>query len=216
MTEKDKFLICYNPGSRGDFLITLLVGHGQGTSFEDARIIHYDMPAGNWTKLHYYNQWYGPLKFNNFAEGIEVCNSFRISITSDQEKLDSVLLFKSKIEDLTDLSNLPGLLTLSFEAENYYSKFDSQFDYVISFNQMFDLEFLVWLYNDLYGTNLSDQVIESLRTNITVNQEHLKTIYNQLGVDKIQQLLEFCQHSIYQTNKDLFVYTNDQLVDRNW
>lgn len=208
MLTKNKFLVCYNPGSRGDFLIVLIVGHGQGASFTNTRIIHDYLPNTEWGKLHYYDNWYGPLSYRSFPECTELCNSFRISIASDREKLDSILLFKSKIEGLTDVSNLRGLLALAFEFENYYSKFDQHFDHVISFDQMFDLDFLVNLYHNLYNTQLSDQVIKSLSNNIKINLEHINTVHAQVGDREIQDLLEFCHDSVYHDNKDLFLFSN--------
>jgi len=135
------------PGARGDFLIRTLYGNIKDTGFATAMVAQEDCKydySKTIIKIH------NPEDLESFAAMIKSHETLRISLTSDDEKWQSAYLNCIKHPDHNDLiTRLRDRYGLSHVVEEQFSRYNDDFDLIIPFAKLFDIEYINTLYQSI-------------------------------------------------------------------
>jgi hypothetical protein len=181
----DNLLIFYAPGSRGDFLASVLL-----TQLMDQPLWHIKTekifnPYAEYIKAHDLTK--DPGQFGKVqVEDLIINRSIRIKLQTPSDFLSAVYYSKAKI--LAN-KNLPedSLLSNYLIKEKRYRKLDSMFDYVVDFSNLFDIEFIKQFYANYVGEELPAEAIKRIQDNINLhtvlNLENYQNYLNNVNIN---------------------------------
>lgn len=176
----DILIAAWVPGARGDFLIQTLYGNINHTGFATAMVAQRDLKsdyARTIIKIH------NPEDLESFSIMIKSHEAMRISLTSDDEKWQSAYLNCLKHPDHNELvSRLRDRYGLAYAVEEQFSRYDDDFDLIIPFAKLFDIEYINQLYHAVNQRELSIDQRNTIRYNIELNQVLLEN--NPFGFHK--------------------------------
>ena len=185
--------MCYCPGSRGDFMLSLMSGSIR-TVYNELYALPKDR---NYIKMHSLGDvWHSDDKINT-VEDLVRYRTFRIKIEDFEDaKFISYLLFYKrpfnpklvKDNDISRFTSIPhsyiaGRLVDCLLYEKKFRPYDNLFKEVIPFKQVFNFDFLMEFCSRHSQQVWSDSDLEKIKINVTLN-EQLKVQMNQLYSDK--------------------------------
>lgn len=177
MTPQKKALFVFPVGGRGDFLSSILYGNKLKQSFDLDEVLFpaddhsFLMKTHGWTNCEYSGVPVNPETLDQISatKWLIVAPSFQ-EIT-DVSYLNWYKKFKSKTITLKQLSSLIHLTKWFNEEVNDYK---NQFDYVINFRDIFEIEFVDQLYQEINNQKLDDKELDRIKYNIDHNNQILK------------------------------------------
>jgi hypothetical protein len=194
-----QFLFYYVPGARGDFLALILQN-----KFELRHSTYYktEMPPEGSSKMHRLDSIYSPnvnlpTRFDNYDQLFDYCNKkniITIRITSDnsglsnsRSLLDIAYFSCKKNKNSKDIiihnkhtvvePSLEELMETIFyfrSIETIDINYRPQYDYVIPFDDLFDIEKINQLYNSIHGVDIDVNTKKYIVQNIEL-QDRLST-----------------------------------------
>lgn len=180
MIPQKKALFVFPVGGRGDFLSSILYGNKLKQSFDLDEVL---FPADNtsflmkthgWTNCEYSGVPITPETLNQIT-----ATKWLIVAPSFQEEIDVAYLnwhkkFKVENEPIS-LQQLSSLIHLTRRFNEQVNDYKNQFDYVINFKDIFEIEFIEQLYQKINDQKLNDKELYHIKYNIDHNIQILKT-----------------------------------------
>jgi len=194
-----RFLIQYPPGARGDFFGSVLIHNSRHL----LKFFKMTLNMGLVAKTHDFEKVYcsekhplfGFLDKETILEQCRQQNIIKIGITTDsiEEKIDTVYFhhLKNYQQDGIPFDSMPNIDTEMQEFSGKYENFVSvlnqyfeefkiqptEFDYLISFNDLFDVAKLVEFYTMIHSQPPSDRLMDAIKFNIDNNKRFSKSQY---------------------------------------
>ena len=169
-------LFVFVPGARGDFLSSILYGDVLETTWQQHSIDDKIKPLAHHQhcdKIHDLGpSMYGQVPVTTPAH-LRRWYSWCIWVNTDQEAWDVAWLNFNKRRNGADLSwhTVHSRYWLVKKLQGIYQ--GCAFDRTINYSDLWSVEFLHQLYQELHNKNLTAQQLERIQHNIKINQELL-------------------------------------------
>ena len=166
MAIKNKLLIYYPVGARGDFLASVLFAC-EPRRFNYARM-HAPLLESEYFKLHKIDENPKSKIFKGSALDIRRNRSIRIKLNTVEDLLTVTHLRITKVD--TFIVNLPTLTELANHEQ--VGRFnDYHFKHIVNFHDLFDIEFLKDFYYTYNQTSMPDNLVQPIINNIKLQQQ---------------------------------------------
>jgi len=170
-------LFVFAPGARGDFLSSVLYGDVLETTWQQHSIDKKFKPMlhhRHCDKIHQY----GPSQYRNIPvspASMHHWYSWCIWVNTDQEAWDVAWLNFNKRRDDADLSwrTVHSRYWLVKKLQTEYQR--CGFDRTVNYSDLWSVEFVHQLYQEIHNKKLNTQQLERIQHNIKINQELLTT-----------------------------------------
>ena len=180
-THGNKFLLIYYNGSRGDFLSSVLFGDILANSYHDHRIDNVGKGSGmivyKWHQVDQLMYGYEPGQKNN-AIPPRPLTYFDAIIRIKLEGIDDYetvnLLSRHKLND----RNWRPTLRTAETYEKTFSIFDRAYNKVIPFKELWNINDIKYLFEDLRSRAMTQDEQRRIEHNININLELLHTLRN--------------------------------------
>ena len=168
----DILIAAWVPGARGDFLIRTLYGKINDSGFATAMVAQEDLKCDysrTIVKIH------STEDLESFSTMIKSHEAMRISLTSEDEKWQSAYLNCLKHPDHFDLPvRLRNRYVLAHVVEEQFSRYDDDFDLVVPFAKLFDIEYIKDLYHLVNQQELTVDQRDTICYNIGIQVKLLE------------------------------------------
>jgi hypothetical protein len=169
MVPADELAILYSPGARGDFLAAVLLG--EFTTYN-----HLVVPTPRfYKKIHTIPESEFKSQYTMPVEQIGQYTSIRIKLSDLDDVLNVVYFCRVKLPQQL-FGGVDDTLSYLVKQELLFRQFDAQFDHVVEFKDLFDIESIRQLYSRINQQALSDESVSRICHNI-----ELQTRVNQLN-----------------------------------
>jgi len=163
MTIKNKLVIYYPVGARGDFLAAILLN--AKPRFFDYSMIRYPPEfIEEYYKLHDIDANPQSRFFKGSVMDIKRNRSIRIKLNSIDDFLSSVYYRMIKVEKHT--LNLPYVFKKLVDHELFGRRIDYNFKYTVNFADLFDVDFLKDFYYTYNQITMPDELLAPIIHNI--------------------------------------------------
>ena len=165
-----KWLLLYHSGARGDFLNSILFGDILLQSYKNPWIIV--TGTDQTLRMHGYNEVYSPhYTFTKFED-------FNVLRIKAEDKFDIMCIAKLATHKLMKDSDIKydNVLSVS-NFENTFSKLDFQFQLIVPFKKLFDIEYINKLFYQIRNNYLTPEEQDRILYNIKLNLDILDS-YN--------------------------------------
>jgi hypothetical protein len=168
-------LFVFAPGARGDFLSSVLYGDVLETTWHQHSIDDKVKPMAHHQHCDKIHQ-YGPSQYRNIPvspASLRQWYSWCIWVNTDQEAWDVAWLNFNKRPDHAELTwrtiNSRYWLTKNLQTEYQRCRFDR----TINYSDLWSVEFVHQMYQEIHKKELNTQQLERIQHNIKINQELL-------------------------------------------
>jgi len=157
-----KWLLLYHSGARGDFINSILFGDILLQSYQNPWIVV--TGTDQTLRMHGYNEVYSPhYKFTKFED-------FNVLRIKAQDEFDIMCIAKLATHKLMKESDIKYDNVLSVRNfENTFSKLDSQFQLIVQFKKLFDIEYINTLFHQIRNRYLTSEEQNRIIHNIKIN-----------------------------------------------
>lgn len=168
-------LFMFPPGARGDFLSSILYGDVLKRTWPKSMI---DSPGVNYNrcdKLHGFGiSCYNKLHIN--AENLSDWNSYWIKVTTPEDMWNIAWLNYSKHPQGKDLSHevVNSRYHLTKMINQEFACYQDVYNNVIDYEDLWDIEYLKKLYQQVNNKDLTNTQINRIQHNININLDLIK------------------------------------------
>ena len=171
MTLDPNLLIFYCPGSRGDFLASILTDRIK-QDYTDYTIKY---PHLYYYKMHSEKEYVNPCK-STPDEKLRSTRGIRIKLVPDDYRV---------IAQLVELKQLTMTMTESHvkDWEDQYCKLDDKFKYIVHFANLFDVNFLKQFYQEFNNRPMPADFVSLIEHNIDVQFKRTPLLRTRFQID---------------------------------
>lgn len=177
--DPNSYLIIYHNGSRGDFLLSILLGNILINDYQQyTGFIIGPVEPKKWRKWHMIDKpQYGPGGQGPYdRHEIKPPDQFdfviRIKLDGPTDFEDVTLLSRFKMKDRNWITSVKDAARF----EDTFAPMDNQFDQVIPYRDLWDLEKIKILFQQHRGRPMTEFEEYRVQYNIKINQELLQSL----------------------------------------
>jgi hypothetical protein len=163
-------LFLFPVGARGDFLASILVGDQLAI---DGHLPMINLVGGNTKQIAKIHE-FGPSHWADVVVNADTINNYcglRIDVSNldDQWTVAWLNCYKKPPINQLGLETMVSVAKKVNEWDRTYRQFDQYFDYVIPFNQLSNIDYIVELYQKVNNQPLALDAVERIKYNINLN-----------------------------------------------
>jgi hypothetical protein len=155
----DKLLVCFQSGARGEFLASILLG-----KIPRNRAV-LNLPLSLFKKIHHIND----SKETFSIESSQIKNYFSVRIRLNTLSDFTKLIYLRKIKGISNEWFEFGHLFTCIDQELYQRQFDKEFNYIVDFENINNLDYIKNFYQMCCQQSMSQAVEDWAVANINLN-----------------------------------------------